>query len=205
MRRHYELRSTSFDESPESGLIQKKRDLWPDAETEEDRYRQHQNSIDDLRYVQHLSPAIEQVQRFVRSPARGLDYGCGPDPVLAQLLERAGYQMELYDLYFQPKAPKELGVFDFVTCTEAAEHFREPIKEFEKIFQLLKPSGILVVMTQLYVGQAPLESWSYAKDHTHICFYQPKTLQWLANQFHSKLEIVSDRLAVFFLPEFSFN
>ncbi|HPA59829.1 MAG TPA: methyltransferase domain-containing protein [Synergistales bacterium] len=37
--------------------------------------------------------------------------------------------------------------YDFIICSEVAEHSHSPGKEFEKMHDLLRPGGILVVMT----------------------------------------------------------
>ena len=55
-----------------------------------------------------------------------------PVPALAAMLTEAGHRMALYDPFFAPD-PAPLAVYDFVTCTEAAEHFHHPAAEFARL------------------------------------------------------------------------
>ncbi|MDA1381669.1 methyltransferase domain-containing protein [Plesiomonas shigelloides subsp. oncorhynchi] len=57
-----------------------------------------------------------------------MDFGCGPGPLLAQMLEEAGFRMHKYDPYFHPERATLAREYDFVTCTEVAEHFMPPRK-----------------------------------------------------------------------------
>jgi hypothetical protein len=50
---------------------------------------------------------------------------------LASILCEAGHVGALHDPLFVPApAPLTAGPYDFVTCTEATEHFHEPQAEF---------------------------------------------------------------------------
>ena len=109
-------------------------------------------------------------------PAQGLDYGCGPNPVLCQLLEKENYQMSFYDPYFFPTDLNKISSLDFITCTEAAEHFYHPGQEFKKILSFIKPQGFLFLMTDLVQKEVNLSTWFYAKDPSHVCFFFRKKL-----------------------------
>ena len=113
-------------------------------------------------------------------PSRGLDYGCGPRPALAAMLEEAGHAVALYDPFFQPE-PAPLGQrYDFVTCTEAAEHFHRPAATFEQIMGLVRPGGWLALMTCFQTDDARFANWHYRRDPTHVVFYRETTLRHLA-------------------------
>jgi 2-polyprenyl-3-methyl-5-hydroxy-6-metoxy-1,4-benzoquinol methylase len=163
---------------------------------EHKRYQTHQNSLENEGYVKFLAPVLAETQKHVPDRARILDYGCGPGPVLAELLQRQGYKTFRYDPFFYPQGLDNLPLLDAVTCTEAAEHFYYPKKEFAKIFSLLKPKGALILMTELYQEGEILADWYYTKDPTHVCFYSTKTFEWLAQKNnHTYLEI-NHRLCV---------
>ena len=66
---------------------------------EKQRYEQHQNQ-DSVDYRNYLMPVIERVKKYVPHNSMGLDFGCGPDPVLAQSLTESGYYLNLFDPYF---------------------------------------------------------------------------------------------------------
>jgi hypothetical protein len=164
---------------------------------ERHRYLQHNNSESDSRYVEFLTPAIRAITERVAKGARGLDYGSGPTQVLSSLLNSQGYTCGYYDPIFSPEGINITEPLDFIVSTEAAEHFFYPDKEFKKIFSQLKPKGYFVLMTELYQNQTPLENWYYTKDPTHVCFYTPKTIEWIAGRFQADYEILSPRLIVF--------
>ena len=150
-------------------------------------YNCHQNSIDDPCYVAYFNRFLEHaVFPYVSksSSKKGFDYGSGPSPVLAQILERDyGYQMDIYDLFYAPKNPCEGKKYDLVTCTEVVEHLQDPLTLFHLFRQLLKPDGILAVMTQFHHNDlSHFQNWHYVRDRSHIAFYTPVTMGYLANQ-----------------------
>jgi len=186
---------TGFSRCSECQLIFKS--VYLTKEQERARYETHENSIENEGYVKFLTPALEAVVDRARAGAQGLDYGCGPQPVLAHMLNQKGFVTGYYDPFFFPEGLKLDKKFDFITCTEAAEHFFKPHKEFEKIFSLLKPNGFAVVMTEMFHESMDIESWYYAKDPTHVCFYSRETILWIAKKFNRNVEILSSRLIVF--------
>lgn len=164
---------------------------------ERSRYAQHDNRIDNPGYADFLTPAMNEVLKRKPVGSRGLDYGCGPGPVLAKLLNDAGYSTAHYDPFFFPERTNEQSALDFITCTEALEHFFNPGAELEILFQKLRPNGVLVLMTELYQEGELLEDWYYTRDPTHVSFYSDKTLHWIAGHFGGSLDTVSRRLHVF--------
>lgn len=175
-------------------------------EQERARYRLHRNSIEDAGYVRFLSPVVEALKRRLPCratppltrqglPAAGapavLDYGCGPDPVLVKLLRRAGYDAAGYDPFFHPDTELRRG-YDAVVSTETFEHFRAPATEIERVVRLLKPGGVLAVMTALYDGQ-DLATWHYSLDATHVCFYTIATFRFVAVRWGLQVVETNDR------------
>ncbi|MFW5714481.1 MAG: class I SAM-dependent methyltransferase, partial [Brevefilum sp.] len=122
--------------------------LPPDEEKA--RYDLHENDIHDPGYQNFLKqlsqPLIEHIDP---PPQRGIDFGCGPSPALAFMLKRCGYEMTLYDPYYEthPEALDE--TYDFATCTEVIEHLYVPAREWEVLLSLVKPGGWLGIMTKL--------------------------------------------------------
>ena len=51
------------------------------------------------------------------------------------------YLIDLYDPFFFPNKEIFSKTYDFITCTETAEHFFNPKKEFDLINTLLKKDG----------------------------------------------------------------
>lgn len=179
------------------GLAFKPKTDFLTPEKEKARYKTHENTLDNKGYVQFLTPVVDCVSKYSTAKAQGLDYGCGPQPVLALLLNERGFHTSHYDPFFFPEGLPSTKKFDFVTCTEAAEHFFEPLIEFEKIFSLLKADGTLVLMTEFLHEKINIQDWYYAKDPTHVVFYTETTLKWLAEKFSKKLAVINNRIAVF--------
>jgi len=154
------------------------------AEAERARYCLHRNSPGDAGYVRFLGPALEALERYV--PPTGapaiLDYGCGRDPVLSGLLRERGYRVTGYDLFFAPDLPRD-AAFDALVSTEAIEHFRAPAAEMERWAGLVRPDGIVVVMTALTDGVTDLARWHYALDATHVALYALRTFEWLGTRW----------------------
>ncbi len=161
------------------------------------RYLLHQNSIDDLAYVEFLKPVIDKVSSMCEPGAKGLDYGSGPTPVLVELLKMKNFEVEAYDPIFSPIVIKSEALYDFDSCTEVAEHFTKPSEEFSKIFNILKPNGVLVLTTELFEEGRLLKDWWYVRDVTHLCFYSMSTLRWIANKYQRTLREVSKNVFCF--------
>ena len=154
-------------------------------------YNTHQNSIEDPRYVAYFQQFInEAVLPYANGGTMGLDFGSGPSPVLAQLLERDyGYEMDIYDLYYAPEKVYEGKQYDLITSTEVVEHLSHPLDYFQLFQKRLTPGGILAVMTQFHRNDTThFMNWHYVRDRSHISFYTPTTMRYLAEQ--SDLQVV---------------
>ncbi len=155
---------------------------------EKARYDTHQNSADDEGYRQFLSKIIPPLLSKIKISDHGLDYGCGPAPVLAQMLYEQGIKTDYHDPFYHPNSALLTKQYDFVTCTEVVEHFRDPLTEWQKLINLVKKGGWLAVMTQLTYSGMDFGSWYYKNDETHVSFYSSETFNWLSQQYHLSLE-----------------
>ena len=117
--------------------------------------------------------------------------------VLAQMLQEQGHGVEIYDPFYAPETQVLQGHYDFVTCTEVVEHFRQPYNEFRRLFSLLKPDGFLALMTKLVIDAEAFSRWHYKNDMTHVSFYSEPTLRWLAELYHCHLEIIGKDVIIF--------
>ena len=73
--------------------------------------------------------------------------------------------------------------YELVTAFEVFEHFAEPIKEIESMFQF---SGNILFSTELLPSTLPKpeEWWYYALGHgQHISFYSYRTLKYIAQKY----------------------
>lgn len=152
------------------------------AAQEKQRYDFHQNDAQDAGYRRFLAQLFKPLAQRLPAGAAGLDYGCGPGPVLARMFEDAGFPMAIYDPYFAPDAGALQRPYDFITCTEAAEHFAHPGAEWQRICALVRPGGWIGVMTSLHDDAPSFADWYYKNDPTHVCFYARQTFEWLARR-----------------------
>lgn len=161
-------------------------------ESERAEYDLHRNDLNDVGYRRFLSRLADPLATRLTSPSHGLDFGCGPGPLLAKLLESKGHMVAVYDPFYA-QHPKTLEhSYDFITCTEVVEHFREPAREFELLFRCLKPSGILALMTKLVIDADAFSRWHYKNDPTHISYFSRPTLAWLAARYTCTLEWIDN-------------
>lgn len=163
-------------------LIFVEKQFLPAPEIELKRYNQHQNSIDDKQYVNFLNQAIQPALKYIQPNFIGLDYGCGKNAVLSQLLSKYGISCLNYDAYYFTEWPENS--YDFIFCTETAEHFFYPEKEFIKMIAHLNKGGLLILMTELWTNVDDFKNWYYTRDFTHVCFYHQNTIHFLAQKFN---------------------
>ena len=74
--------------------------LPEDAEVE--RYLMHNNDPSDSGYRAFLSRLWDVLKPRLACGASGLDFGCGPGPALAQMMQEDGFETSLFDPYFFP-------------------------------------------------------------------------------------------------------
>jgi len=167
-------------------LLSVRPDALPDAQTEKNRYLNHQNTIENIGYTQFLHQVVKPIKDVIPNGAKGLDYGCGPAPVLVNLLKSEGYDCAYYDPFFYPELPQQK--YQFITATECFEHFHKPLLEIEKILELLVEEGILALMTETWSEIESLNNWHYIRDITHVSIFNIKTMEWMTSKFD--LEII---------------
>ena len=150
------------------------------ADEERRRYDLHENDPADPAYCAFLGRLVEPLIPLLPPGASGLDYGSGPGPALWAMMREAGFEMALYDPIYAPDEEALAWRYDFITCTETVEHFRDPATEWRRMAKLLRPGGLIGVMTQTLDGVADFSSWHYMRDETHVCFYSRASFGWIA-------------------------
>ncbi|MFD2179164.1 class I SAM-dependent methyltransferase [Veronia pacifica] len=151
-------------------------------EQEKAIYQQHENSPHDEGYRTFLNRVVEPLLARIPPAQQGLDFGCGPGPTLSLMLEDKGHSVALYDPFFAPNDAVLKSVYDFVTCTEAIEHFYCPGKEWGQLLRLVKPGGWLALMTKLVKDADAFSRWHYKNDPTHVSFFSRETFCFLADR-----------------------
>ncbi len=120
-----------------------------------------------------------------------LDYGCGLGGFVA-FLHRLGYRgaigfepspaardLALPGVRLLPPGQLEEGLrqFDVVTAIDVMEHVSDPVVELTRMRTLLRPGGLLFVMTgNVQRHRNRVSSWRYVNPDFHISFFEPRTL-----------------------------
>lgn len=149
---------------------------------ERSEYDRHENSIENEGYVAMFKNFLDAAVIPFVTEGEGLDFGSGPEPVLAQVMERDyEFKMDYYDLHYQPKRLYEEKTYDLIVSTEVMEHLHEPLDIMQILADHLKPGGILAMMTLFHENDnEKFLDWWYRRDVTHIGFFTPKTFEVLA-------------------------
>ena len=167
------------------------------ADDEKAQYDHHNNNPHDPDYRAFLNRMFLPMQHRIPPKSRGLDFGSGPGPTLSLMFEEVGHQMEIYDHFYAPALSTLHQPYDFITATEVVEHLHRPGFELDRLWSLLKPAGILGVMTQLVPKDKPFADWYYLTDPTHVCFFSQSTCTWLAEHWQAGLTFSDNNVMLF--------
>ena len=167
------------------------------ADAEKAAYDRHQNSPDDQNYRHFLSRLFIPMHQRLYPGSHGLDFGSGPGPTLSLMFEEVGHTVALYDCFYANDRALLRQSYDFITSSEVVEHLYQPKEELEKLWSILKPGGILGIMTKRVFNQEAFVAWHYKNDLTHVCFFSESTFQWLAGQWEAELTIADKDVVLF--------
>lgn len=181
----------------------------PDAAAELAEYRQHDNRPDHNGYRRFLSKAIEPFRARLAEKGNesvdGLDFGCGPGPTLSVMMAEHGHRFADYDPFFRPEAALLNRRYEAIACTEVVEHFCDPARDFALLDRLLAPGSTLVVMTAILYDDAAFLDWHYIREESHVVFYRPETMAWIAERFGWTLTAPSATVRLFEKPPWSLD
>lgn len=177
-----------FHDCPGCGLVFADPSELPSASDERARYATHENDPDDPGYRDFLDRLATPLAARLPPGAEGLDFGCGPGPTLSGMLTERGHPTRDWDPFFAPDDALLERTWDFVSCSEVLEHLHRPAGTLARMDALLRPGGWLGVMTGILEDDVVLEEWWYARDPTHVAFYRPRTLAWIAARFGWEME-----------------
>ncbi len=163
---------------------------------ERERYEKHENSIHDQGYRRSLQGLVTEMLQRLPLRAKGLDFGCGPGPVLSIMFQEENHRVFEYDPFFAPDAKLLDQTYDFITCSETLEHIFHPEKEMNLLHSLLRPNGWLGVQTKMFEDWEEFAQSSYRRDPTHVCFYNRSTFLWMARKMSWKVDFPGNHLVL---------
>jgi 2-polyprenyl-3-methyl-5-hydroxy-6-metoxy-1,4-benzoquinol methylase len=171
------------------------------AESEKAFYDLHENDPNDERYRGFLSRVCDPMLAKLPVNSAGLDFGCGPGPTLSLMLEEAGHNVALYDVFYHPDTVVLQTNYDFLTATEVIEHLHNPYQVWQQWLNLIKPGGWIGLMTKMVKSREAFVSWHYKNDLTHVIFFSRRTFQFLAEQDKLEIEFIGNDVILLRKPQ----
>ena len=171
-----------FHECEQCQFIFKDEKNYPSLELEFQKYEEHQNDDDNQGYINFLTNFIDSAVIPFVEKGKALDFGSGPNPVLAKILANEYlFDVDIYDYFYAPTKIYESKTYDLITSTEVVEHLRDPLSIFELFHHHLNANGILSILTLFHPNQREeFFKWHYIRDVTHLCFFTPVTMKKIA-------------------------
>ena len=170
---------------------------WLSKKEEFKYYQTHENISSDPAYQKFAAQLALPILDKLIPNSSGLDFGCGPDSALSAILRQHGHNMTVYDPFFFPAKNSLKKTYDFIVCSEAAEHFHQPAKEFKKFNSLLNENGWIGIMTNFQTENARFKNWHYRRDPTHVVFYRKETFEVIGKQFRWTAYFPSRNVVIF--------
>ena len=189
---YFEDKQRSYQQCGNCALVFVPSEFFLTPQKEKAIYDLHENSLNDQSYINFLNRLAKPLVEELKAQSSGLDFGCGPAPVLAKSLENYGHKVALYDKFYATDAGVLDTEYDFITCTETIEHFHTPATEWQLLLSILKPGGVLGLMTKLVINKERFASWHYKNDLTHVSFFSKETFDFLAKRDNLDLNYVGN-------------
>ena len=171
------------------GFIYKDDSLILSSEDEFNRYLQHDNDDSDS-YYKYQENFFFMIKDFVSSKV--LDYGCGNNHILANVLQENGLETYYYDLYFYNDENYKKYRYKAIILEEVIEHLKDPLHVLSKLLDLLEDGGNLIIRTR-FIPKENFQSWWYLRDTTHISFFAYETFLYLGYYFNLTVIYCNDK------------
>ena len=198
---HYHQDRRTYLECQNCAMVFVKPEDRLPADEEKSRYDLHNNDPSDVNYRQFLSRLLIPLTKEISPGSKGLDFGSGPGPTLSIMLEEAGHEMNIFDIFYAPDASVFDEEYDFITASEVLEHLHQPIFELDRLWSCLKPNGWLGLMTNRLPEPDAFPNWYYKNDDTHVCFFDLESFRWLAKRWNARLVVASAEVVLLEKPD----
>jgi len=185
-----------YFQCPACRLIFVPPEYYLSLEEEKAEYDLHQNNPADEGYRRFLKQVFNPVNRVLSPGSQGLDFGCGAGPLLADMFKAAGHKMAVYDPHYVPDAAVLADVYEFITASEVLEHLRRPGEVLDQLISILKPGGLLGLMTGMARDRPAFSRWHYISDLTHVCFFSRATFNWIADRWALQIVFIDNRVVL---------
>jgi len=85
---------------PNCSLVYVPQKFWLNQEDQKAAYDLHENHAEDEGYRQFLSRLTRPLLNQLEPGQKGLDFGCGPGPALAAILNEKGFHTDCFDPFY---------------------------------------------------------------------------------------------------------
>lgn len=160
---------------------------------ERKRYDLHDNSIENKGYLEFLDKIVTIITHSFPQDSTILDFGSGANAVLEGILGNKGFHCDSFDPLFNLRCNNDTLIYDIIVVCEVIEHLRLLQNELSFIKQRLKPDGIVIIRTQLYPDADKFLNWWYIQDLTHINFFSPVTITFVASLLNRTVSFTSEK------------
>ena len=162
----------SYKKCPNCDFLCKTDEFIVDSKKECERYQHHDND-DNNGYLVYQTNFYEMIKDYLGTTS--LDFGCGNNHILANIISKQGIESSYYDLYFYPNSDYKTKKYDSIILEEVIEHLYDPIAILKELYPLLNTNGVFIIRTNLLKDGLNLNNWWYLRDITHISFFSEKT------------------------------
>jgi len=179
-------------------LIQLEKQLHLTMVAEKQRYKLHENSSDNIGYLNYLNNIItNSITPFLKHGDRLFYFFCGPEKTWKKLLKDKGYYVTTYDPFFDNNSDWLNKNFNAVTAIEVFEHLSNPAKELDLLSSLLSTGSLLVIRTMLHNNNWDIfQNWWYKEDPTHLSFYSETTINYICRTWKYKILQIKDQCEI---------
>jgi hypothetical protein len=146
------------------------------------RYDLHDNTFGNKGYVEFLLEIVRIVKTMNTPDAKVLDFGCGKNAVLGELLRQKGSNCDSYDPLYSIGTECLLNKYDILVMCEVIEHLRDLKNEINTMKKIVCQTGSIVLRTNLYPSLKEFPAWWYKEDMTHINFFNSKSIEVFARK-----------------------
>jgi 2-polyprenyl-3-methyl-5-hydroxy-6-metoxy-1,4-benzoquinol methylase len=171
--------------------------MLPSRDQELERYGCHRNDEGNSEYRNYINGLLAPLLERLPQGAMGLDFGCGPARIAEQQLRDKGISVSSFDPLFHNDTELLSRKYDFIFCSEVAEHFHHPRQEFDRLNNLLRQGGLLEIVTGLFREDINFQDWWYVSDFTHVVFLSEETLKWIAAHYLWNIEFRGGSVTLF--------
>lgn len=154
------------------------------------RYQKHNNN-QNQDYLIYQETFYRQISEFLGKKV--LDFGCGDNHILADIIKENEHEIMFFDKYFYPDENYKKYRYDAVILEEVIEHLSDPLTVLKELTTLLETGGKFVVRTMMIPNDVFSKNWWYLRDSTHISFFNYKTFSYLCELLQMKIIYFNDK------------